>query len=152
MYTSSRQHMLHGCCASVRSCKACCHTYVCMQTTTILFSAENATPRGFEPLRAEPNGFLVHHLSHSVTVSLTVRIAKTLIRSMFGWHQFRGGIVVSMSAYDVEVPRPTLAAEFRMSSSIRSRGRLGTAHPEVMRDSICACRESNPGHKHGRLV
>ena len=31
-----------------------------------------ATARGFEPLRAEPNGFLVHHLSHSVTLSLTV--------------------------------------------------------------------------------
>ena len=28
------------------------------------------TPRGFEPLRAEPNGFLVHHLSHSVTLFL----------------------------------------------------------------------------------
>ena len=29
-----------------------------------------STARGFEPLRAEPNGFLVHHLSHSVTLSL----------------------------------------------------------------------------------
>ena len=29
----------------------------------------NATPKGFEPLRAEPNGFLVHLLSHSDTVS-----------------------------------------------------------------------------------
>ena len=28
------------------------------------------TARGFEPLRAEPNGFLVHHLNHSVTLSL----------------------------------------------------------------------------------
>ena len=28
-----------------------------------------ATPRGFEPLRAEPNGFLVHLLNHSDTVS-----------------------------------------------------------------------------------
>jgi hypothetical protein len=28
-----------------------------------------ATARGFEPLRAEPNGFLVHHLNHSVTLS-----------------------------------------------------------------------------------
>ena len=28
-----------------------------------------ATARGFEPLRAEPNGFLVHHINHSVTVS-----------------------------------------------------------------------------------
>ena len=27
------------------------------------------TARGFEPLRAEPNGFLVHHLNHSVTLS-----------------------------------------------------------------------------------
>ena len=29
-----------------------------------------ATARGFESLRAEPNGFLVHHLGHSVTLSL----------------------------------------------------------------------------------
>ena len=28
-----------------------------------------ATARGFEPLRAEPNGFRVHHLNHSVTLS-----------------------------------------------------------------------------------
>ena len=28
-----------------------------------------ATPTGFEPVRAEPNGFLVHLLSHSDTVS-----------------------------------------------------------------------------------
>ena len=28
-----------------------------------------ATARGFEPLRAEHNGFLVHHLNHSVTLS-----------------------------------------------------------------------------------
>ena len=28
------------------------------------------TPKGFGPSRAEPNGFLVHHLSHPVTVSL----------------------------------------------------------------------------------
>jgi hypothetical protein len=32
-------------------------------------SQRKTTPRGFEPLRAEPNGFLVHHLNHSVTVS-----------------------------------------------------------------------------------
>ena len=29
------------------------------------------TARGFEPLRAEPNGFLVHHLNHSVTLSMS---------------------------------------------------------------------------------
>ena len=32
--------------------------------------AVEATARGFEPLRAEPNGFLVHHLNHSVTLSM----------------------------------------------------------------------------------
>ena len=31
--------------------------------------SKRATPRGFEPLRAEPNGFLVHLLNHSDTVS-----------------------------------------------------------------------------------
>ena len=31
--------------------------------------ATKATPRGFEPLRAEPNGFLVHLLDRSDTVS-----------------------------------------------------------------------------------
>ena len=35
----------------------------------ILSSFDNTTLRGYEHLRAEPNGFLVHHLSHSVTVS-----------------------------------------------------------------------------------
>ena len=35
-----------------------------------------ATARGFEPLRAEPNGFLVHHLSHSVTLSHVQRQAR----------------------------------------------------------------------------
>ena len=30
-----------------------------------------ATARGFEPLRAEPNGFLVHHFNHSVTLSMS---------------------------------------------------------------------------------
>ena len=31
--------------------------------------AVNTTPRGLEPLRAEPNGFRVHLLNHSDTVS-----------------------------------------------------------------------------------
>ena len=35
-----------------------------------LSNAAAATARGFEPLRAEPNGFLVHHLNHSVTLSM----------------------------------------------------------------------------------
>ena len=34
-----------------------------------LSNAAAATAKGFEPLWAEPNGFLVHHLNHSVTLS-----------------------------------------------------------------------------------
>ena len=37
-------------------------------------SAREATPRGFEPLRAEPNGFRVHLLNRSDTVSLQQRL------------------------------------------------------------------------------
>ena len=43
----------------------------------------HATPRGFKPLRAEPSGFLVHHLSHSVTVSCDVG-KHTTHRFVFG--------------------------------------------------------------------
>ena len=34
-----------------------------------IIAQAQATARGFEPLRAEPNGFRVHHLNHSVTLS-----------------------------------------------------------------------------------
>ena len=34
-----------------------------------VLAPRTATARRFEPLRAEPNGFLVHHLNHSVTLS-----------------------------------------------------------------------------------
>ena len=34
------------------------------------FCRSKTTPRGFEPLRAEPNGFRVHLLNRSDTVSL----------------------------------------------------------------------------------
>ena len=47
-----------------------------------LRSEQRSTPRGFEPLRAEPNGFLVHHLSHSVTVSLHAKIMDPATRSL----------------------------------------------------------------------
>ena len=39
-------------------------------THTVYADNDASTPRGFEPLRAEPNGFLVHLLSHSDTVSM----------------------------------------------------------------------------------
>ena len=32
---------------------------------------KGTTARGFEPLRAEPNGFRAHHLDHSVTLSMS---------------------------------------------------------------------------------
>ena len=54
----------------------CCCTvwrqlnYACACSNVVIVAWQQTTPRGFEPLRAEPNGFLVHHLSHSVTVSM----------------------------------------------------------------------------------
>ena len=32
----------------------------------------HATPKGFEPLRAEPNALLAHHRNHSVTMSCKI--------------------------------------------------------------------------------
>ena len=43
-----------------------------------------ATPRGFEPLRAEPNGFRVHLLNRSDTVSLhALRIKPTIANASY---------------------------------------------------------------------
>jgi hypothetical protein len=42
-----------------------------------------ATPRGFEPLRAEPNGFLAHLLSHSDKVSCHVTMPPMLTQSLY---------------------------------------------------------------------
>ena len=61
-----------ACCASVTSlqCQCCAHEFVARAEGMHEFVARaNATARGFEPLRAEPNGFRVHHLNHSVTLS-----------------------------------------------------------------------------------
>ena len=43
------------------------HRHAC--STRNSSSNSKTTPRGFEPLRAEPNGFRVHLLSRSDTVS-----------------------------------------------------------------------------------
>ena len=40
--------------------------------------------RGFEPLQAEPNGFLVHHLNHSVTLSCAARIKTEMCNNVSG--------------------------------------------------------------------
>ena len=42
------------------------------------------TARGFEPLRAEPNGFLVHHLNHSVTLSCAARNKTEIFNNVSG--------------------------------------------------------------------
>ena len=42
-----------------------------------------STAKGFEPSRAEPNGFLVHHLSHSVTLSWNACPPRWTPRSLF---------------------------------------------------------------------
>ena len=46
----------------------------------LLLSTLQSTPRGFEPLRAEPNGFRVHLLSRSDTVSSACTLQSSLFR------------------------------------------------------------------------
>ena len=47
-------------------------------------TGHDPTARGFEPLRAEPNGFLVHHLNHSVTLSCEAKIKTELFSNVSG--------------------------------------------------------------------
>ena len=50
----------------------------------------NPTARGFEPLRAEPNGFLVHHLNHLVTLSLPAQLLPNTIATTARHNKTRG--------------------------------------------------------------
>ena len=52
---------------------ACCVCLAFKSEDLAVLDGSAATARGFEPLRAEPNGFLVHHLNHSVTLSLEMK-------------------------------------------------------------------------------
>ena len=47
-------------------------------------TGHDPTARGFEPLRAEPNGFLVHHLNHSVTLSCAARFKTEMFNNVSG--------------------------------------------------------------------
>jgi hypothetical protein len=56
-----------------------------------LFDALKPTPKGFEPSRAEPSGFLVHLLNHSDTVSLDADGPSRIFEhSTSGWHALQG--------------------------------------------------------------
>ena len=52
--------------------------HICLKRA-VGHGSRKATARGFEPLRAEHNGFLVHHLNHSVTLSARCFECKWLI-------------------------------------------------------------------------
>ena len=49
-----------------------------------LSNAAAATAKGFEPLWAEPNGFLVHHLNHSVTLSCSSSLKTEILDNVPG--------------------------------------------------------------------
>ena len=53
--------------------------YVCSMDALYVEDKHHSTARGFEPLRAEPNGFLVHHLGHSVTLSCCTEVNKDVL-------------------------------------------------------------------------
>ena len=74
------------------------------------------TARGFEPLRAEPNGFLVHHLNHSVTLS-TPWMCDACILSRCSWVVLRITCVEKIISWE-----PTqLAIIVVCSSSLRAK-------------------------------
>ena len=74
------------------------------------------TARGFEPLRAEPNGFLVHHLNHSVTLS-TPWMCDACILSRCSW------VVLRITCVEKNhfVGANTLAIIVVCSSSLRAK-------------------------------
>ena len=88
--------------------KATLNLHLASKAFTILASllGIKTTPKGFEPLRAEPNGFLVHHLNHSVTVSLSSK-EEGIIMSRFSFAS-AGGLLEYMSAMGFEPMRSCL--------------------------------------------
>ena len=59
-----------------------------------------STPKGFEPLRAEPNGFLVHLLSHSDTVSVMVSQLWPVLCCCTDLHNARGSHALEVAMPD----------------------------------------------------
>jgi hypothetical protein len=61
----------------------------------VLNAKKKATPRGFEPLRAEPNGFRVHPLSRSDSMSCDATLGDVQIHFCDAFHdhaQSRSGV------------------------------------------------------------
>ena len=82
--------------------------------------AHASTPKGFEPLRAEPNGFLVHLLSHSDTVSSAGDLHWLLKHSQSTFvHQSRRLMMSETCGARAEASRP-----------LKNRGPLGHTSPQ----------------------
>ena len=62
--------------------------------STAKWEHKETTARGFEPLRAEPNGFLVHHLNHSVTLSGNIDFDRNHNGNLFAT-AFRGQFLIA---------------------------------------------------------
>ena len=106
-----------------------------MVTSSMLLRIDaTSTARGFEPLRAEPNGFLVHHLNHSVTLSCHILLASYACRL-----KFIAGLV------------SLCCKEFVGSSKILQKQasalRLSWVHSSVVR--AADCRSAGPWFKSG---
>ena len=75
-------------------------------------AVSQTTARGFEPLRAEPNGFRVHHLNHSVTLSYRV-----------SWHTLQTSKIAShLCCYQLTTNKTSLLSTLQ--------GLLGSAAEE----------------------
>ena len=89
----------------------CCPLLPLMRSSWALAaSGINPTARGFEPLRAEPNGFLVHHLSHSVTLSML---------------SCKTGRLAERASHPSRIPYPSTSSSIAHSEGSRPSGWTG---------------------------
>ncbi len=102
-------------------------------------SGVKATPRGFEPLRAEPNGFRAHLLNRSDTVSL--RLAR------FAWYRRRAAALPCGCHAVTCLVAPGRRVCLLCNSSVRSsnvsaRGLLRSARAEAA--TLCVAAAPSP--------
>ena len=108
----------------------------------------DATARGFEPLRAEPNGFRVHHLSHSVTLSCSLHACTT-------WpvcHSSESCESCRTSVHDVMLNTPCALVDSSVAWPIRNpQGALAICN-HIFGASLGPMLLKHTGGRHGHTI
>ena len=77
----------------------------CVCTNFVFEEEKCAQSAGFEPARAEPNGFLVHRLNHSATTAMKILVLKCMVNIALRMHTigkalFHWQLQMNMDPYD----------------------------------------------------